>query len=134
VEEYLEKTNQSESGIKLDTHSERSGRYHSAWLNMMYSRLLVARHLLSKEGVIFVSIDDTEVNNLKKILNEIFGEEDFVCSFVWRKRKGGGNDSNFVAVDHEYILCFAKYKNSHDSKWRVPYTEEYLKRYNKEDE
>jgi adenine-specific DNA-methyltransferase len=87
---------------------ETAGRYHTNWLNMMYPRLKLARNLLRDDGVIFISIDDHEVHNLRKICDEIFGEENFVTQFVWKKKQGGGNDSNLVVLEHEYILLYAK--------------------------
>jgi adenine-specific DNA-methyltransferase len=87
---------------------ETAGRYHTNWLNMMYPRLKLARNLLKDNGVIFISIDDHEVHNLRKICDEIFGEENFVTQFVWKKKQGGGNDSNLVVLEHEYILLYAK--------------------------
>ena len=75
---------------------------------MMYPRLFLARNLLKDDGVIFVSIDDDEAANLKKIMDEIFGEENFIGQFIWKKKQGGGNDSNKVVVEHEYILSYCK--------------------------
>lgn len=75
---------------------------------MMYSRLMLARNLLSDDGVIFISIDDCEIENLRKICDEVFGVDNFVAQFIWKKKQGGGNDSNFVVAEHEYILCFCK--------------------------
>jgi len=115
-------------------NSQDAGHFHSNWLSMMYPRLFLAKNLLREDGVIFVSIDDNEVHNLRMIMNEIFGEENFVAEIVWQKRKGGGNDSAFVAIDHEAILLYCRNKDSHINTWRVPYNEEYLKRYKEEDE
>lgn len=84
-----------------------SGRYHSNWLNMMYPRLFLARNLLSEDGIIFVSIDDNEVHNLRLILDEIFGEENFIETLVWKKRATPPNDRNIGRI-HEYILCYSK--------------------------
>ncbi len=88
-----------------------SGHFHSTWLNMMYPRLFLARNLLRQDGVIFVSIDDNEVANLRKMMDEIFGEENFVESFAWRSRLGKGSTSVETATLHEYILCYARNKN-----------------------
>lgn len=115
-------------------NSKDAGHFHSTWLSMMYPRLFLARNLLRGDGVIFVSIDDNEVHNLRMIMDDIFGEENFVAEIVWQKRKGGGNDSAFVAIDHEAILLYCRNKDSHIKKWRIPYNEEYLKRYKEEDE
>ena len=81
---------------------------HSGWLNMMYPRLKLARDLLSDDGVIFISIDDNEVSNLKKICDEVFGESNFIAQLIWKKKQGGGNDSSHVVVEHEYIIVFSK--------------------------
>jgi adenine-specific DNA-methyltransferase len=89
-------------------NSKENGQYHSNWLNMMMPRLYLAKNLLTQDGVIFVSIDDNEVHNLRLLMNEIFGEENFVAQFIWKKKQGGGNDSNNVVAEHEYILSFTK--------------------------
>ncbi len=104
---YLELTGQTEGGRRISTNSETSGRYHTDWLNMIYPRLKLARNLLREDGVIFVSIDDHEVDNLKKVCTEIFGEEAFVTQFVWNTE--GHTDNQFdVKVNHEYVLLYAK--------------------------
>jgi len=95
-------------------NSKENGQYHSNWLNMMMPRLYLAKNLLRQDGVIFVSIDDNEVHNLRLLMNEIFGEENFVAQFVWQSKKGGGSDSTTVVQDHEYVLCFSK--NIHSIK------------------
>lgn len=92
-----------DDGLRPNT----GGHKHSNWLNMMYPRLFLARNLLRQDGVIFVSIDDNEVHNLRLMMNEIFGEENFVADFVW-KRGGGRQDSKYVAVITEHILCFGR--------------------------
>jgi len=107
---YLEITGQTDDGGKLSTNSESDGRFHSNWLNMMYPRLKLARELMTRDGVIFISIDDHEYDNLMKICIEIFGESNRVATFVWKSKSGGANDSGEVAVDHEYIICFARSK------------------------
>lgn len=89
-------------------NTESNGRFHTDWLNMIYPRLKVARDLLTEDGVIFISIDDNEQENLRKICDEIFGSDNFIAQFIWKKKQGGGNDSSFVVAEHEYILCFAK--------------------------
>ena len=99
-------------GVKLTSNPETAGRYHSNWLNMMYSRLKLARNLLMDNGVIFISIDDNEIFNLKKVCDEIFGEENFISSFIWQKKSSGGQHSNHVLDFHEYILLYQKNKNS----------------------
>lgn len=91
----------------MQRNTESNGRFHTDWLNMIYPRLKVARDLLSDEGVIFISIDDNEVENLKKVCSEVFGERNFVSIINWKGR-GGRQDSKYYAVLHEYILCYAK--------------------------
>ena len=106
--EYLINSGQfDEQGRRLVTNTESNGRFHTDWLNMIYPRLKVARDLLTEDGVIFISIDDHEVDNLKKVCNEIFGERNFISIINWKGR-GGRQDSKYYAVLHEYILCFAK--------------------------
>ncbi len=81
---------------------------HDKWLCMMYPRLRLLRELMNDEGIIFVSIDDNEVQNLKQIMDEIFGDENFIAQLVWKKKAGGGSDTKYFAIDHEYILVYAK--------------------------
>lgn len=108
---YLNITNQTdEQGKKTSTNTESDGRYHSNWLNMMYPRLRLARNLMTDDGVIFISIDDNEVHNLRKACDEVFGEDNFVTQLIWKKKQGGGNDSKNFVVEHEYILLFSKSK------------------------
>lgn len=133
IKNYLEITGQVDSdGNKLSTNSETSGRYHSDWLNMMYPRLKLARNLLKDDGVIFISIDDNEVSNLRKLCDEIFGEDNFVAEFVWQKASGNQNDNKYIAISHEYILCYAKNKSMY-SAYNLPPTKEMIKTYNLED-
>ncbi len=103
---FDEEGNQTFSKFERNTSS--NGRFHTDWLNMIYPRLKVARDLLADEGVIFISIDDNEVENLRKICDEIFGERNFLAQLIWKKKQGGGNDSSFVVAEHEYVLCFCK--------------------------
>jgi adenine-specific DNA-methyltransferase len=105
---YLEITGQSEDGRKLSSNPETSGRFHTEWLNMIYPRLKLARGLLRMDGMIFVSIDDGEVTRCMEVLSEIFGEENFIATFIWKRKAGGGDDSGHVAAEHEYVLCFAR--------------------------
>ena len=99
---------------------------------MMYPRLKLARNLLTDDGVIFISIDDNEVNNLKKICDEIFGEDNFIASLIRQTRKGGGSMSKYVSSDHDYLLVFSK-NILNLGRFYVPYDSEYLKRYKEED-
>lgn len=101
-------------GNLKSTNSDSSGRYHTNWLNMMYPRLILAKKLLSNEGVIFISIDDNEVTNLKKICDEIFGEINFVTTVSWQKKVSPANDAKWFSSDHDHILVYAKNK----SDWR----------------
>ena len=89
-------------------NSRENGQYHSNWLNMMMTRLYLAKSLLRDDGVIFVSIDDNEVHNLRLLMNEIFGEENFICQFVWQRAFSPKNDARFVSNSHDYVLLFAK--------------------------
>lgn len=110
LQTYLEYTNQAdESGRKTTSNSEVEGRYHSNWLNMMYPRLKLARNLLSDDGVVFISIDDNELDNLLKLTNEIFGETNHVATFAWKKRGTGGQVAkNAIIKQVEYILLYAR--------------------------
>jgi len=87
-------------------------RTHSGWLSFMYPRLLLARDLLREDGVIFISIDDNEQAQLKLLCDEVFGQDNFIVTLVWKSKSGGANDSEHFAVDHEYLLCYSKAKNN----------------------
>ena len=112
--EEMDKTmgNVDEEGNRLRQNLDSNPRYHSDWCSMIYSRLLVARTLLSNDGVIFISIDDNEVHHLRKICDEVFGASNFVAELIWKSKSGGANDSRFFATDHEYILVYAKSTDS----------------------
>lgn len=97
----------NEEGKATRANPETSGRYHTDWLNMMYPRLILARNLLTEDGVIFISIDDSEQDNLKKLCNEVFGEENLVAEIPWQSRASIQNDTDF-SVNHEYLVVFAK--------------------------
>jgi len=107
LNEYLRKSGEIGSGEELLTTNPRSdGRFHSRWLSMIYPRILLAHRLLADEGVIFISIDDNEAFHLRQVMNEVFGEENFISQIVW---EGGlKNDSRFVSVSHDYIICYTK--------------------------
>lgn len=111
VADYYEQTGQTKNGIKMTANTEKNGRYHSDWLTMMYPRLFLARNLLKDDGVIFVSIDDNEVANLRLIMDEIFGEENFVAQISWRRTDNQSNIGNFARVK-EYIILYAKNINN----------------------
>src|SRR5690625_2338863 len=109
LDTYLEWTRQvNEEGKKLSSNADTDGRYHSNWLNMMYPRLKLARNLLTDDGVILISIDDYEIDNLLKLGKEVFGESNHVATFVWKNKTGGGNDSRDVTSEHEYCVLFAR--------------------------
>lgn len=134
IENYKKITGQvDEEGNKISSNSESDGRYHTNWLNMMYPRLRLARNLLSNDGVIFVSIDGNEVDNLKKLNNEVFGEENLVGIISNSNNPKGRSDDKFVATAHEYILIYAKNLINIDWYGFEP-TEEIIKRYNKIDD
>ncbi|MEI6135230.1 MAG: site-specific DNA-methyltransferase [Desulfomonile sp.] len=127
LQEYLRFSGQVDAdGYKLTANTETEGRYHSKWLSMMYPRLFLARNLLREDGVIFVSIDDNEVHNLRALTNEVFGEENFVGIIVWQNATDN-NPSN-IATEHEYIICFAKNKSDLPTEWKSEslYTKEQL--------
>jgi adenine-specific DNA-methyltransferase len=105
---YWEKNGIFHDGVRMDTNTESSGRYHSNWLSMMQSRLLLARNLLRDDGVIFVSIDDNEVHNLRKLMDEIFGEENFISDIIWEKRFTRSNNAKLFATSTEYIILYRK--------------------------
>ncbi|WP_431107203.1 site-specific DNA-methyltransferase [Winogradskyella poriferorum] len=112
---YQEVTGQlDEEGNKLSTNSDSDGRYHSNWLNMIYPRLRLARNLLKDDGVIFMSIDDNEVENLRKVCNELFGEENFVANVIWQKKYAPQNDAKWFTDNHDHILLYAKSKSKYD--------------------
>lgn len=109
IDNYKRVTGQIDgNGRNIATNPESNGRFHTDWLNMIYPRLRLARTLLAEDGVIFISIDDHEQANLKKVCDEIFGENNFVAQLIWKSKSGGANDSRYFAVDHEYILAYAK--------------------------
>ena len=96
---------------RILSFTQSKSNSHSAWLTFIYPRLYIARQLLKGDGVIFVSIDDNEVAQLRLLMDEVFGEDNFVSEFIWKSKSGGANDSRFFANDHEYILCYAKNTN-----------------------
>lgn len=107
--EYLANSGQfDEQGRRLVTNTESNGRFHTDWLNMIYPRLKVARDLLTDDGVIFISIDDHEQDNLKRICCELFGERNFIAQLVWERAFSPKNDARFISNSHDYILMFAK--------------------------
>lgn len=119
--EYLDEAGEIDENGNLRSdglmkNSKDRGHYHSDWLNMMYPRLFLARNLLSKDGVICVSIDENEVKNLKAIMDEIFGEENFAGEIVWKN--SSKNDQAYVSIQHEYILFYVKNKTENGGEWK----------------
>ena len=108
IKNYLELTGQAESGKKISSNTEASGRFHTDWLNMIYPRLKLARNLLREDGVIFVSIDDNEVTNLHSVLDDLFGPENFVANVVWQKKYSTKADSKDFSESHDFLVCYRK--------------------------
>jgi len=130
---YLQYTGQVDAeGKKFSTNTDTEGRFHTKWMNMIYPRLFLAKNLLSDNGVIFISIDDNEVSNLRKICDEIFGEENFVALLIWKCRAGGGSDSKYFAKDHEYVLAYTKNEVALNRLY-IDFSEEEKKKFNLED-
>lgn len=121
-----------EDGDRLFKNTDTNGRFHSDWCSMIYSRLHLAKNLLTDDGVIFISIDDSEVKNLKNICDEVFGAANFVAQLIWQNKKGGGNDSTHIAIEHEYILTYAK-NIALLGEFYESYSDDYIKRYKEED-
>ena len=130
---YLQLTGQQDAeGNLLTSNPETSGRYHSSWLSMMYPRLFLARQLLREDGVIFVSIDDHEVHNLRMLMNEVFGEENFVSNIVWQKKFSPQSDARYLSDNHDHILLYARQKD----RWQrhlLPVPESVESRYSNPD-
>jgi adenine-specific DNA-methyltransferase len=131
IDEFKEESGQiDEHGKRLVANPESAGRYHSDWLSMMYPRLKLARNLLTDDGVIFISIDDNEIHNTRKLCDDIFGETNFIDCLVWKKRYGGGAKEKYLISLHEYVLVFAKNIDGLDN-FEIPLTDESIKRYYK---
>ncbi|MBE0470189.1 MAG: site-specific DNA-methyltransferase [Methyloprofundus sp.] len=123
-----------DEGNPLTTNSDSAGRYHSNWLNMMYPRLKLARNLLKDDGVVFISIDDNEVHNLRKITDEIFGEDNFVCNFVWEKRTNREN-RKIISYRHESIIAYVKSRSKKsEAISQLPMDEKALSNYKNPDD
>ena len=133
TEEFLKRSNQrDEEGNRLVANTESNGRFHSDWLSMMYPRLKLARNLLRDDGVLYISIDDNEIDNLRKMSTEIFGEENFIAQIIWQKVYSPKNTAYWFSEDHDYILVYARNK----SAWRpnqLPRTAEMEARYKNPD-
>lgn len=117
---------------KLISNSESNGRFHSDWLSMMYSRLKIARNLLTEDGSIYISIDDNEYDNLKKVTDEIFGENNFVSNLVWQKNFAPKNDNKYISISTEYVLVYAKNKEKFN-RGLLPREEKHNKGYSNPD-
>ena len=131
--DYLAASGQfDDQGQRLETNTETNGRYHTDWLNMIYPRLRLARELLTDDGVIFISIDDHEVENLKKVCNEVFGEGNFVAILVWERAFSPKNDAKYISNSHDYIVMYAKQLDSF-TIGRLGRTEEANARYSNPD-
>ena len=133
ADEFLRRTNQvTDRGVRLVANTEANGRFHSDWLTMMYSRLRLARSLLTDDGVIFISIDDNEVHNLRSICDEIFGQANFIANVIWHKMDSPKNSAKHLSEDHDYLLLVAKNAES----WRprlLPRSEKMVERYQNPD-
>ena len=118
-----------EDNNRLFKNNETNGRFHSDWCSMIYSRLMLARNLLTDDGVVFISIDDNEQENLKKICDEVLGAENFIAEFVIASNSSK-NNSKFVSITHEYVICYAKEKDMLPDAWSVlrNNTDEFKKR------
>lgn len=115
TDEYLANSGQfDENGNRMVQNTESNGRFHTDWLNMIYPRLRLAKDLLSEQGVLVISIDDNEIDNMRKCCNDIFGEDNLVNCFVWNCSTAGGIRPKFASKTHEYILAYAKNKNAMD--------------------
>lgn len=132
-EDYQRESGQvDEEGNRLVVNSESNGRFHSDWLSMIYSRLKLARNLLTDDGVIFISIDDNEQANLKRVCDEVFGERNFVADVIWKKKNVVQNDARFFSTDHEYLICYTK-NSEYLTLNRLPRTDEQKSRYQNPD-
>ena len=132
IQNYLELTGQSEGGRRVGSHTEASGRFHTDWLNMLYPRLKLAHSLLRQDGAIFVSIADHEIHNLRAVMNEIFGEENFIATVIWQKVYSPKNSARHFSEDHDYIVVYAKSADVWTPRL-LPRTEEMEARYSNPD-
>ena len=116
IKNYLELTGQTEGEFKISSNTDASGRFHTDWLNMMLPRVKLAQSLLKSDGAIFVSCDEAEQPRLRMLMDEIFGQENFVADLIWAA--GRKNDSRLISVSHEYIVCYAK-NSSHLKEQKI---------------
>ena len=133
IKSYLGLTGQADSeNRKISSNTEASGRFHTAWLNMMLPRLKVARNLLDEDGCIFISIDDHEVNRLRTICDDVFGEENFIATVIWQKVFSPKNTAATFSEDHEYLIAYARHKESWHPEL-LPRSEKNIARYQNPD-
>ena len=133
TDDYLDNSGQSdEAGNRLVVNIESNGRFHTDWLNMIYPRLRIAKDLLSEDGVIFISIDDHEQENLKKVCCEVFGAQNFIAELIWERAFAPKNDAKYISNSHDYVLMFVK-SAEHFVIGRLPRTEEANARYSNPD-
>ena len=133
TDSYMGRSGQyDEQGNQLVQNTDSNGRFHTDWLNMIYPRLRVAKDLLTDDGVIFISIDDNEDENLRKCCDEVFGEQNFVAQLIWERAFSPKNDARFISNSHDYVLMYAKDINSFVIG-RLPRTEEANARYSNPD-
>lgn len=132
IKNYLELTGQTENGRKISSNTDASGRFHTDWLNMIYPRLKLAHSLLKSDGVVFVSIADHEIHNLRAAMNEVFGEENFVATVIWQKVFSPKNSARHFSEDHDYIVVYAKSAETWTPRL-LPRTEEMEARYTNPD-
>lgn len=132
AEEDLEAGNVDELGLRYRKNTDSNGKFHSDWCSMIYSRLLVARSLLTEDGVIFISIDDNEVRNLRNICDEVFGESNYISTLVWERAFSPKNDAKYISNSHDYIVMYAKSIDNF-TIGRLPRTEEANARYSNPD-
>ena len=118
---YLANSGQFDAeGNRLVQNTESNGRFHTDWLNMMYPRIRLAKDLLKKDGVLFISIDDCEVENLRKLCDEVFGEQNFIANLVWQKKFSRANDATYFSTMHDHILCYSKANIALDEEgWEI---------------
>ena len=134
TDEYLAMSGQfDDEGNRLVANTENNGRFHTDWLNMIYPRLRLAKDLLSEQGVLVISIDDNEIENMRKCCNDIFGEDNLVNCFIWNCSTAGGIRPKFASKTHEYILVYAKNKNAMDMIY-APLSSDAIKMYTQKDE
>lgn len=134
ADEYLANSGQyDEDGNRMVQNTESNGRFHTDWLNMIYPRLRLTKDLLSEQGVLVISIDDNEIENMRKCCDDIFGEENLVNCFIWNCSTAGGIRPKFASKTHEYILVYAKNKNAMDMIY-APLSSDAIKMYTQKDE